>query len=90
MILVVAEHREGSLSTSTREAIVFAQRAGRDLGVGVQVVVIGSGVDLGSINTLKMERIVAVEASGYDPDVYVHIVKSIAEQLNPVLFMFTL
>ena len=87
MILVVAEHREGSLSTSTREAIVFAQRASRDLGVGVQVVVIGSGVDLGSINTLKIERIVTVEASGYDPDVYVHALKSIAAQLNPVLIV---
>jgi electron transfer flavoprotein alpha subunit len=90
MILVVAEHRAGSLATSTREAIVFAQRAGRDLGVGVQVVVIGSaGVDLTALTTLKVDRIATVEtgATAYDPDLYVHVLKSIAAQQNPVLIV---
>jgi electron transfer flavoprotein alpha subunit len=90
MILVIAEHRDGTLTTTTREAIVFAQRAARDLAVGVHVVLVGSGVDLAPLQSAKIDRITTVEAhgwSGYDPDLYVHVLKSIAEQESPALIV---
>jgi len=45
MILVIAEQRDGALSTTTREAIVFAQRVGRDSGEPVEVVAVDSDYD---------------------------------------------
>ena len=87
MIVVIAEHRDGALTTTTREAIVFAQRAGRDLEVGVNVVVIGTAVDLTVLQSAKIDRITTVDAPAYDPDLYVQAVKSIAEQQNPTLIV---
>jgi len=90
MILVIAEHRDGTLTTTTREAIVFAQRAGRDLAVGVNVVVIGAGVDLTALQGAKIDRITSVETPGwnaYDPDLYVQVIKSIVEQQSPTLIV---
>jgi len=91
MILVICEHREGKLTTNTREVVVFAQRAGRELGMPVHVVVLGSeGVDLDALKTAKIDRIVTVEdpkLSAYDPDAYVHAMKSIAERDHPALIV---
>jgi len=90
MILVIAEHRDGVLATTTREAVVFAQRAGRDLAAGVNVVVVGSGVDLSPLQTAKIDRITTVNAPdgiAYDPDFYVQALKSIAAQHSPTLIV---
>src|SRR5262245_9058059 len=89
MILVIAEQRDGTLTTTTREAIVFAQRAGRDLNTGVGVVVVGSsGVDLTGMESAKIDRIITVNTpAAYDPDIYVHEIKSIAQQESPVLIV---
>jgi electron transfer flavoprotein alpha subunit len=45
MILVIAEYRDGALTTTTREAIVFAQRLGRDTGEPVEVVAVDGAYD---------------------------------------------
>jgi len=45
MILVIAEYRDDTLTTTTREAIVFAQRVGRDSGEPVEVVAVDSSYD---------------------------------------------
>ena len=91
MILVICEHRDGKLTTNTREVVVFAQRAGREMGVPVQVAVLGSGgVDLDALKTAKIDGIITVDdpkLNAYDPDVYVHIVKSIAERDHPSLIV---
>jgi electron transfer flavoprotein alpha subunit len=89
MILVIAEHREGKLTASSKELVVFAQRAGRELGIPVHALVLGSaGVDLESLLTAKIERILTVDdarLTAYDPDAYVHAVKTVADQRNPAL-----
>jgi electron transfer flavoprotein alpha subunit len=98
MILVICEHRDGKLTTSTREVIVFAQRAGRDLGMPVTVAVLGSaGVDLDALKTAKIDRIVTVDdqklnaddqkLNAYDPDAYVYALKSIVDRDHPSLIV---
>jgi electron transfer flavoprotein alpha subunit len=78
------------LTATTREAIVFAQRAGRDLETGVNVVVIGSDVDLAALQSAKVDRITTVTPPNgitYDPDFYVHALKGIAAQQSPTLIV---
>jgi electron transfer flavoprotein alpha subunit len=91
MILVIAEHRDGKLTSSSKELVVFAQRAGRDLGFSVQALVLGSGgVDLETLETAKIERIVTVDdprLNTYDPDAWVHAIKILAEQRGPALIV---
>src|SRR4030095_7915086 len=90
MILVIAEHREGKLTSSSKELVVFAQRAGRDLGLPVQALVLGSAVDLETLGTAKIERIVTVDdprLNTYDPDAWVHAIKILADQRNPALIV---
>jgi len=58
MILVIAEHREGKLTANSKELVVFAQRAGRDLGMPVQTVILGAdGVNIDVLQTARIERI---------------------------------
>jgi electron transfer flavoprotein alpha subunit len=87
MILVVAEN--GALTNATRECLVFAQRAGRDLEVGVGIVVIGSPEpSLENFNTIKVDRIFTVEApASYDPDTYVQALKTVASTQEPTLIV---
>jgi electron transfer flavoprotein alpha subunit len=91
MILVICEHREGKLTTNTREVVVFAQRAGREMGMPVHVAVLGSaGGELDVLMTATIDRIVTVDDPkliAYDPDVYVHTLKSIAERDHPALIV---
>jgi electron transfer flavoprotein alpha subunit len=91
MILVIAEHREGKLTSSSKELVVFAQRAGRDLGLPVQALVLGSaGVDLETLETAKIERIITIDdtrLNAYDPDAWVQAVKAVADQRNPDLIV---
>jgi electron transfer flavoprotein alpha subunit len=91
MILVIAEHREGKLTSSAMELVVFAQRAGRDLGLPVQAMVLGSAaIDLGPLESAKIERIVTVDdprLNAYDPDAWVHAIKTLAEQRTPALIV---
>jgi electron transfer flavoprotein alpha subunit len=89
MILVVTEHREGKLTATSHELIVFAQRAGRDLGLPVHALVLGS-VALDTLKAARIDRILTLDdprLSGYDPDLYVHVVKSVAEQHKPALIV---
>src|SRR5262245_29380059 len=54
MILVIAEERDGTPTTTTREAIVFAQHAARDLETSVEVLSVGSSYDPSvSVDVLK-------------------------------------
>jgi electron transfer flavoprotein alpha subunit len=91
MILVIAEHREGKLTASSKELVVFAQRAGRDLGMPVQALVLGSaGIDLEPFLAAKIERILTLDdakLATYDPDAYLHTVKTVANQRNPGLIV---
>lgn len=87
MILVVAEHADGKLRANTRELVVFAQRAGRDLGVPVVVAVAG-GADLEPLKTARIARIVVLDAPGleaYDPRLYVQALKALIERETPSL-----
>lgn len=91
MILVITEHRDGRLTPSTNDLIVFAQRAGRDLGMPVCAAVLGSaGVALDALKATKIDRLITVDDaqwSGYDPDIYVHVIKAINQRYNPALIV---
>jgi electron transfer flavoprotein alpha subunit len=89
MILVIAEHQDGKLRANTNELVVFGQRAGRDLGKPVVVVVPGGGsVDMESLKTAKIDRVLNLEAAelnAYDPRLYVQALKSLVESEAPAL-----
>jgi len=84
MIYVVTEHQDGRLKSNAAELIVCAQRLGRDLGIGVAAVVVNSGgVDVESLKTAAIARVVLVEAPdfpAFDPDLYVHCAKALLDQ----------
>ena len=87
MILVVTEHQDGKLRANTAELIVFAQRAGRDLGMPVRVAVLGKA-DIEQLKAAKIDRLLVVDAavlSAYDPRSYVQAVKALIESEKPAL-----
>jgi electron transfer flavoprotein alpha subunit len=89
MILVVTEHQDGKLRANTSELVVFAQRAGRDLGMPVVVAALG-GANTESLNTAKVDRILHVQGTGlesYDSRLYVHALKSVIESEKPALIV---
>jgi electron transfer flavoprotein alpha subunit len=89
MILVITENREGKLTTSSLELVVFAQHAAREMGMPVSVAVPGSAeVDLAVLNTAKIDRIFALDDpqfKTYDPAIYVAALKNIVEREKPAL-----
>jgi electron transfer flavoprotein alpha subunit len=90
MILVVAEHQEGRLRGTTSELIVFAQRAGKELGMPAGLAIIGKGA-AAAAETLRGVHLDSISICGdpeieaYDPDHYAACVKSLAETLQPRL-----
>jgi electron transfer flavoprotein alpha subunit len=89
MILVVAENQDGKLRANTAELVVFAQRAGRDLGMPVVAAVPGSA-DLELLKAAKIDRIISLEAPGlesYDPSLYVQALRSLIEREKPALIL---
>jgi len=91
MILVIAEHREGKLTANSKELVVFGQRAGRDLGMPVQTVILGAdGVDIDVLQTARIERIIAIDdarLNNYDPDAWVHALNAVVDQRQPALIV---
>jgi electron transfer flavoprotein alpha subunit len=91
MILVITEHREDKLSPSTNDLIVFAQRAGRDLGMPVRVVIFGSASLVPDVlKTAQIDRILVIDNAqlgSYDPDLYVPALESVVERTNPALIV---
>ena len=91
MILVITEHREGKFTAHSTELIVFAQRAGRDLGMPVHALVLGSaGLDLDGLKTAKIDRIVTVDEpqlTAYDPDFYLPAIKAILDRQSSSLIV---
>jgi electron transfer flavoprotein alpha subunit len=90
MILVVAEHQDGKLKSITNELVVFAQRAGRDLGVPVAVAVLGNGSNdiadqIKAANIAQILLVDEAEFSDYDSNHYVQVLKSVVEALKPIL-----
>src|SRR5436190_776530 len=87
MILVIAEHQSGKLRANTAELVVFAQRAGRDLGMPVVVAVAGRA-DLEPLKAAKIDRIVSLEASGletYDPSLQIQALRQLVDREKPAL-----
>lgn len=91
MILVVTEHREGKFTPVSNELIVFGQRAGRELGVPVHAVVIGSaGAGMETLKSAKIDRILTVDDArleAYDPDAYVAAIRTVLERQTPSLIV---
>src|SRR5690242_20687647 len=89
MILVVAENHDGKLRANTAELVVFAQRAGRDLGMPV-VVAIAGRAELEPLKNAKIDRIVLLNAPGIetsDPSLTVRALRSLIEREKPSLIV---
>ncbi len=88
MILVVIEHTGSGLKPSTSELLAFAGRVGRDFGLPIAAVVLGSGTSklVEELQTRKVDRILVVDdpALGeYGPEKYLHALKSIIATQKP-------
>jgi electron transfer flavoprotein alpha subunit len=92
MILVIAEHLDGKLKPITTELIVLAQRLGRDFNQPVTAAILGSDVTklADELKTKKIESVITADHPGlidYNPDSYVDVVGSIAEQEKPFVIL---
>jgi len=88
MILVIAEHKDDRAKPITDELLTFAQRAGRDFGQPVGIVVLGSNTSslVDQLKDRRIDRIIAAEhplLAEYNPDSYVRALKPILEQEKP-------
>lgn len=91
-ILVVAEHRDGSLNRTTWEALVAAQTIGKEMGHEAAVVLLGSDVkSVAEEITAKGVDVLLAEhekLKDYTPDGYTAALKQIVEQEKPAFVFF--
>lgn len=90
MILAIIEQDAGKLKPGTNELLAFAQRAGREFGLTTTALVLGANTAslLEDLKSRKMDRILVVDdpaLSEYDPDRYVHVVKTVLETEKPFI-----
>jgi electron transfer flavoprotein alpha subunit len=83
MVLVVAEHREGSLNRATWEAITAAQHIG-----GVTIVVLGSGIDAiaAELAAADVDEVLVVNTpalASYTADGYVNALAAVIAEAQP-------
>lgn len=93
-ILVVAEQREGVLNRSSWEAVVAAQKIGKEIGQGVGVLLLGHDIkDLANEMAAKgiPDVLVADDAKvkDYTPDGYASAIKQIVEKEKPTYVFFS-
>jgi electron transfer flavoprotein alpha subunit len=92
MIFVVAEHKDNKLKPITFELLVFAQRLGRDFGLPITAVVLGSSAEpfADELRTKKVDRVLIAEHPDlveYNPDSYVGVLKSILDREKPFVVL---
>ncbi len=92
MIFVIAEHTGHKLKSITSELLVFAQRAAQDFGQPVTAVLLGSGIAAlaDELKTKKIDRVLTADHEAlaeYNPDAYVHVLRSILEKEKPFLVL---
>jgi electron transfer flavoprotein alpha subunit len=84
MVLVVAEHREGSLNRATWEAIAAAQH----IGGAVTIVVLGSGIDAiaAELAAADVDEVLVVNTpalASYTADGYVNALAAVIAEAQP-------
>lgn len=93
MIMVVAEHRDGTLNRTTWEALVAAQNIGKELGHEAAVVLLGGDVkSVADEITAKGVNVLLAEhekLKDYTPDGYTTTLKQIIEQEKPAFVFFS-
>ena len=95
MILVIAEHRDGSVNRATWETVAAAQQlaAGGSASADVVVAIPGFRVEAlaGTLAAAAVREVVAVDHPGlerYTPDGYTVAVQRAVEELAPTLVVF--
>src|SRR5437762_1072915 len=87
-ILILSEHKVGTLNKTSLEAIAAAQKLGADLGQKVSAVVLGSGLEqlARDIAEYELEKVVNVEnaqLAEYTPDAYAAAMEQVARAADP-------
>ena len=93
MIVVVAEHRDGSLNRASWEVVAAAQQIGASSGEPVAVAVVGSGVGelAHELAQAQVAEVVVAEDTAleaYTADGFVDGVRQVVEALEPSLVLF--
>jgi electron transfer flavoprotein alpha subunit len=92
MIFVIAEHKDNKLKPITFELLVFAQRVGRDFGLPVTAVVLGSdpAAPMDELLGKRVGRVIAVQherLAEYNPYPYAEALKGLIENEKPKLVL---
>jgi electron transfer flavoprotein alpha subunit len=93
-VLVFAEHQNGKLVRGTFEAIAAGQSIAQSAGGTVAAVILGSDISAlaSELATINLEAVVTVdsaELSTYTPDGYAFALRSILEDRDPFVVVFS-
>ena len=93
MILVFIEVRDGQIKKYNQEILSEGKRRADELGVGLQAVMIGSGLDgpaegLGAYGADKVHLLEHPQLSPYSPSAYVVALHQLIEEMKPVAILF--
>jgi len=93
-ILVVAEQRNGALNRSTLEAVVAAQKIGKELSKDVAALVLGKGIqsladDLAGKGVNEVLVAEHEKLFDYTPDAYSAAIRQVVEKEKPAYVFFS-
>jgi electron transfer flavoprotein alpha subunit len=93
-VLVFAEHQNGKLVRGTFEAIAAGQSIAQSAGGTVAAVILGSDISglASELATIDLEAVVTVdsaELSTYTPDGYAFALRSVVEDRDPYVVVFS-
>jgi electron transfer flavoprotein alpha subunit len=93
-ILVVAEQRNGALNRSTLEAVVAAQKIGKELNKEVATLVLGTGIqnladDLAGKGVKEVLMADHEKLADYTPDGYAAAIQQVIEKEKPAYVFFS-
>jgi len=94
MILVIAEQRNGALNRSTLEAVVAAQKIGKELSKDVAALILGKGIqnladDLAGKGIKEVLVADYEKLADYTPDAYAAAIQQVVEKEKPVYVLFS-
>ena len=85
-ILVIIEHKAGTLNKTSLEAIAAAQKLGGDIGQKVSAVVLGSSSLANDIAAFDLEKVISADnekLADYTPDAYAAALGHVVRATNP-------
>jgi electron transfer flavoprotein alpha subunit len=91
-ILVVAEHRDGKLKSTTWEAIGFGQKLAEQLNQELKIVLIGQAIEalaeeVAQKSGQEVLTILSDQCASYTPEGYCEVLSHVSRQESPFLFL---